>query len=125
MPFQSEALPECIEVASEDLLVKAEHREGIQETFDGAADTEEPKKNENKSGAKDDTAAKSTSQVGFKHDPDEENILASVELDEGTSSKKRRHKRRPKSQRGAVRLRHLAHLFKIQLTCPIECTHWL
>ncbi|KAJ5496865.1 Argonaute complex subunit Arb1 [Penicillium fimorum] len=46
-----------------------------------------------------DVVSEKASKVGFKHDPDEEKVLASVELDIGRS-KKKKNKRRPKSQRG-------------------------
>lgn len=48
------------------------------------------------------TVSENEPKVGFKHDPGEEKFLANVELDVGTSKKKKKNKRRPKSQRGEV-----------------------
>ncbi|CAI7569161.1 unnamed protein product [Penicillium glandicola] len=47
----------------------------------------------------DGAASEKVPRIGFKHDPDEERVLANVEIDFGTK-KKKKNKKRPKSQRG-------------------------
>lgn len=43
-------------------------------------------------------------RIGFKHDPAEEAVLAQFEPVEVATGKKKKKKRRPKSQRGIVRI---------------------
>lgn len=65
----------------------------------------EPESTTNTSGVNNCPNSENAPKIGFKHDPDEERVLANVELDDGSASKskkKKKNKRRPKSQRGEV-----------------------
>ncbi|KAJ6147904.1 hypothetical protein N7497_009886 [Penicillium chrysogenum] len=65
--------------------------------------TKEPESTTDTSNANNGPNSGNAPKIGFKHDPDEERVLANVELDDGSSSKskkKKKNKRRPKSQRG-------------------------
>ncbi|KAJ5799870.1 uncharacterized protein N7518_001938 [Penicillium psychrosexuale] len=65
--------------------------------------TEEPENTTDNSDVKDGANSEKEPNIGFKHDPDEERVLANMELDDDASSKskkKKKNKRRPKSQRG-------------------------
>ncbi|CAG8909271.1 unnamed protein product [Penicillium egyptiacum] len=71
--------------------------------IDFAVVTEEPGSNAETSNLNNGANSENAPKVGFKHDPDEEKVLANVELDDGSSSKskkKKKNRRRPKSQRG-------------------------
>jgi hypothetical protein len=68
---------------------------------DGVLDAAKANNTPDNSDMKDGAAPKPAPRVGFKHDPDEERVLANLELDAPKSAKKR-NKRRPKSQRGMV-----------------------
>jgi hypothetical protein len=73
--------------------------------IDSAVATKEPENTTNTSDVNNGPKSENAPKIGFKHDPDEERVLANVELDDGSSSKskkKKKNKRRPKSQRGEV-----------------------
>mgnify|MGYP006950202812 FL=1 len=75
-------------------------------TTNAAVVTKEPESTMDTSNANNGPNSENAPKIGFKHDPDEERVLANVELDDGSSSKskkKKKNKRRPKSQRGQVR----------------------
>ena len=74
-------------------------------TINSAVATKRPESTTDTSSVKNNSNPENAPKVGFKHDPDEERVLANLELDDGSSSKskkKRKNKRRPKSQRGEV-----------------------
>ena len=68
--------------------------------------TEEPDNTTDNPDVKDSANSENAPKIGFRHDPDEERVLANMELDDGADSKlkKKKNKRRPKSQRGEVGL---------------------
>ncbi|KAJ5952268.1 uncharacterized protein N7479_010681 [Penicillium vulpinum] len=83
---------------------EAEHGGTLPKSPKFAIVTKEPEKTAKTSGVDDGAVSEKDPKVGFKHDPDEERILANMELDANASSKskkkKRKNRRRPKSQRG-------------------------
>ncbi|KGO55924.1 Argonaute complex, subunit Arb1 [Penicillium expansum] len=72
----------------------------LPKIIDFAVGIKEPESTAGTSHMKDESVSENVPNVGFKHDPEEEKFLANVELDVGTSKKKKKNKRRPKSQRG-------------------------
>ncbi|EKV15473.1 hypothetical protein PDIG_25940 [Penicillium digitatum PHI26] len=79
---------------------KADLGHGLPKENDFAVVPKEPESTAATSNAKNNAVSEIGPKVGFKHDPDEEKFLANVELDVDTSSKKKKNKKRPKSQRG-------------------------
>lgn len=86
------------------VLAEADLGCALPKAIDFAIVTKKPENTTDTSGVKDGAVSEKAPQIGFKHDPDEEKVLANVELDDGSSSKKKKkkNKRRPKSQRGEV-----------------------
>ncbi|KAJ6184486.1 hypothetical protein N7519_005787 [Penicillium mononematosum] len=76
----------------------------LPKSINSAVVTKEPESTTNTSDVNNGPNSENAPKIGFKHDPDEERVLANVELDDGSSSKskkkKKKNKRRPKSQRG-------------------------
>ncbi|KGO77576.1 Argonaute complex, subunit Arb1 [Penicillium italicum] len=73
---------------------------GLPKPIDFAVGTKERANTADTTHPKESAVSENAPKVGFKHDPNEEKFLANVELDVGTSRKKKKNKRRPKSQRG-------------------------
>lgn len=104
-------------------LAEAEHGEDIQDGIADSADSEKPKNTANSSDANIGAPKTDTGRIGFKHDPDEEEVLAGVELDVDISKKKKRP-RRSKGKRGAVSLSLNPVLGRGSTNnSSIECTH--
>ncbi|KAJ5213652.1 hypothetical protein N7449_000821 [Penicillium cf. viridicatum] len=95
-----DALVSSDQEANKQVLAGDDLEGTLPKAIDFAAVAKESESTAGTSHAQGGAVSENEPKVGFKHDPGEEKFLANVELDVGTSKKKKKNKRRPKSQRG-------------------------